>query len=253
MPTLGPSDSRNEYRHCAPGATSRRPGVPSVSIHVILHPERDSVHRPLTALAEAPRAVPFGGVDHDQNRPRFAGGSVIEQRLIIEFAGEVHCLEPAETLEFGRRADLVVDDNKYLHRRMGRFEQRSGLWMLRNIGRSLHLTIRDTKSHSLSVVAPGREIALTFAPATIRFRAGPTTYEMTVDGIGGLEDGAFVSDETLDTVTFSDFPLTPSQRLVIVALAEQSLADPSSEIHVPNSGQIAAKLGWTASSTGGCK
>ena len=163
----------------------------------------------------------------------------------IDYAGEVYSLEPGESLEFGRSAQLAIDDNPYLHRRMGRFEFRNELWMLHNTGRSLYLTVLDLHSQSQAVIAPGRQIAFTFAPALVRFRAGRTTYELIVEGLQSpavVEDG---SEYTIDTFRFSDFPLTPTQRLLVVALAEQTLRDPGSGVQIPNSSQVANRLGWT--------
>lgn len=128
---------------------------------------------------------------------------------------------------------------------MGRFEFRHDLWMLCNIGRSLYLTVLDLQSQSQAVIAPGRQIAFTFTPALVRFRAGRTTYELIVEGLQPPSAAEQSSDYTIDTFRFSDFPLTPSQRLLVVALAEQTLRDPASAIHIPNSSQLANRLKWT--------
>ena len=159
--------------------------------------------------------------------------------------GEVYRTEPGETLEFGRSAQLAIDDNRYLHRRLGRFEHRDNLWMLCNIGRSLHLTVLDTQTQSQAVVAPGREIALTFTPALVRFRAGRTTYELIVRRAGSISHAASPSDETFDTVTFSHFPLTATQRLLVVSLSEPTLRNPAAGIQVPTSREAALRLDWT--------
>ena len=158
---------------------------------------------------------------------------------------ETYRLGPGETLEFGRSAQLTIDDNPYLHRRLGRFECRENLWMLCNVGRSLHLTVLDTQSQSQAVAAPGRVIALTFAPALIRFRAGRTTYELVVRSVGTNMQASAVSGKRYDTVTFSHFPLTASQRLLIVTLAEATLRDPAAGIQVPTNREAALRLGWT--------
>ena len=167
------------------------------------------------------------------------------QRLVIDYVGEVYSLEPGDTLEFGRSAQLVIDDNRYLHRRIGRFEYRNNLWMLSNIGRSLFITVLDTETQSQSIIAPGRQAALTFTPALVRFRAGRTTYELIVKGVQMPSSPADASDYTIDTFTFSHYPLTPTQRLLVVALAEATLRDPASGVRIPNSNQVAAQLNWT--------
>ena len=37
------------------------------------------------------------------------------QKLVIDFVGETYPLEPGDSLEFGRNAQLVIDENRYLH------------------------------------------------------------------------------------------------------------------------------------------
>lgn len=179
--------------------------------------------------------------------PIRAGGlDITGQRLTIDYAGTIHELAPDQTLDFGRGAELDIDSNRYLHRNLGRFEHRDNLWFLSNIGRSLHLVVLDTATRSQAVLAPGRELALTFTPALVRFRAGRVTYELIVelptsphqppDGIGAR----------FDTVTYSHIPLTPTQRLLIIALAEPTLRDPASGVQIPNSRQAAARLDWAS-------
>ena len=168
-----------------------------------------------------------------------------EQRLTVDFAGEVHELNPGDTLEFGRGAELDIDSNPYLHRRVGRFEYRSGYWFLSNIGRSTHIVVIDSATLSQATVAPGRELALSFTPATVRFRAGRATYEVLVEG-GGAPPGVAErhDDDAFGTLTVSTIPLTPSQRLLIVSLAEPTLREPTAGIQIPASRQAAARLRW---------
>ena len=44
--------------------------------------------------------------------------------LSVDYLGEIHTVGEDERLSFGRRADLVVDENPYMHRVVGRFEAR---------------------------------------------------------------------------------------------------------------------------------
>ena len=164
---------------------------------------------------------------------------------MIDYVGELYSLEPGDTLEFGRNAQLVIDDNRYLHRRIGRFEYRNNLWMLSNIGRSLYITVLDTQTQSQSIIAPGRQGVLTFTPALVRFRAGRTTYELIVTGAQMPPSSSDASDHTMDTFTFSHYPLTPTQRLLVVALAEETLREPGLGVRIPNSNQVAGRLNWT--------
>ena len=50
--------------------------------------------------------------------------------LKIDFAGELIEVLPGGCLTFGRDAELEVDTNPYLHRRVGTFRQRNGEWWL---------------------------------------------------------------------------------------------------------------------------
>ena len=168
-----------------------------------------------------------------------------QQPLVVGFIEEIHELKPGDTLEFGRGAELDIDNNRYLHRRLGRFEYRSGFWFLANVGRSLHLSVVDNETHSQATVAPGRELALTFTPATVRFRAGRSTYELTVAGGSPASRLPDHSDETFDTITVSNIPLTPDQRLLIISLTEPTLRDPAAGVQIPASRQAAARLNWT--------
>ena len=166
------------------------------------------------------------------------------QALTVDFAGEVHRLGLNDTLEFGRGAELNIDSNSHLHRRVGRFEFRYGLWFLGNIGRSIHLVVADSETLSQATVAPGREMALTFLPATVRFRAGRSTYEILVEGHVAPTTLVGESDDLLHTVTASSIPLTPSQRLLIIALAEPTLREPVAGLKIPANKQAAARLRW---------
>ena len=166
------------------------------------------------------------------------------QALTVDFAGEVRQLSPVDTLEFGRGAELDIDSNPYLHRRVGRFQFRSGYWFLRNAGRSMHLVVIDSETLSQATVAPGRELALTFTPATVRFRAGRSTYELLIEGGGSGPSLADRANESFDTVTVSNIPLTASQRLLIISLAEPTLREPTAGVQIPASKQAAARLGW---------
>lgn len=165
--------------------------------------------------------------------------------LTVDFAGEVHELAPGETLEFGRGAELDIDSNPYLHRRVGRLFFQSGNWFLANLGRSTHLTVVDDETLSQATLAPGRELALTFLPATVRFRAGRATYELLLHGDSQRVELSGEPNGPGDTVTVSNLPLTPDQHLLIVALAEPTLREPLEGIQIPSNRQAAARLGWS--------
>jgi hypothetical protein len=180
---------------------------------------------------------------------RESDGFLPDGELIVEFVGDERVLGPDESLTFGRAADLVIDNNRYLHRVLGRFSCANGVWWLSNLGSSIPLTVSDTSSPSFSRVAPGASMALSYESSTVAFEAGGSNYEIALDlADGGPIDAeagcaAGWSDEV--TTTASSLPLSAEQRLLLVALAEAQLRDPSAAIELGTNRQIAHRLGWT--------
>ena len=72
-------------------------------------------------------------------------------QLVVEFVGDERVLDPDEELTFGRAADLVIDENRYLHRVLGRFSYAKGTWWLTNVGSAIPLTVSDVAGPSLKI------------------------------------------------------------------------------------------------------
>ena len=174
--------------------------------------------------------------------------------LIVNFVGDERVLAPGDELTFGRSGDLVIDENRYLHRVVGRFTFASGMWWLVNLGSSIPLTVSDTSGPSFARVSPGSSVALSFESSLVAFEAGSRNYELAVDVVDGGLDEALIdidndeqpegwSDEV--TTTASSLPMSPEQRILLVALAEGRLRDPGATVEMPTNRQIAHRLGWT--------
>ena len=58
-------------------------------------------------------------------------------RLRVEFCGESLDVPPDRPFTIGREADLVVDDNRFLHRRFLELRAQGGMWWLANVGDQL--------------------------------------------------------------------------------------------------------------------
>ena len=181
-----------------------------------------------------------------------------DPKLAVEFLGDQRLLSPGEELTFGRAADLVIDENRYLHRVLGRFSSSAGWWWLSNLGSSIPITVSDARSPSFTRLAPGATTAISFDSAAVSFDAGGATYELLVDVLRDeateADDDADVDDEEAEddpawsaevTTTASSLPMSAEQRLLLVALAEAQLRDPSAVLDLPTNRQIAASLGWT--------
>jgi hypothetical protein len=172
--------------------------------------------------------------------------------LVVDFVGDERVLAPGDELTFGRSADLVIDDNRYLHRVLGRFAWANGMWWLSNVGSAIPLAMADSDSPSFVRVAPGATVPIPFGSATLGFEAGGRTYELRVEVLSelsgfGLDSAA--ADPGADaaelTTTASSLPLTDEQRLLLVALAEPRLRDLPGSEQLPTNRQIAHMFGWT--------
>jgi hypothetical protein len=172
------------------------------------------------------------------------GATTEGEQLVVDYCGEIHRLTVADSLRFGRRAELSVDENPYLHRVVGRFVHRQGLWWLQNHGSKTTLEVRDRGSSSRVVVAPGQQVAVTYGEFVIGFSAGPTSYEIEV-----TREGEPAALDVLDdhsgtaTIDFGKVPLSAEQHLLLVALAEMRLM--SGNLVVPTNQALAIRLGWT--------
>lgn len=168
--------------------------------------------------------------------------------VTVEFAGEYLRVAPGTRFTIGREGDLAIDDNRFLHRHFLSIEQSGGLWWLVNIGARLSATVTDAEGRVQAQLAPGARLPIVFGVTTVVFSAGPTTYELSVHTaqpafretraeLPLLADGG---ESTIGAV-----PLTPSQKLIIVALAEPVLRrDGTGMSELPTSAAAAQRLGW---------
>jgi hypothetical protein len=170
-------------------------------------------------------------------------------KLYLDFCGEDHTLDPGASMTFGRDGDLMVDDNPYMHRIVGRFTDHDGMWCLENLGRTIPVVLRDASGPSSANIAPGSAAALVHGEFTLGFSAGPTRYEL----FGALEDHEWATDllgpdglSGTETVDWGRVDLNDDQRLLLLAMCEPRLLDPHGDPDTPFSNrQGAARLGWS--------
>jgi len=164
----------------------------------------------------------------------------------VEFAGEEFAVAPGERFTVGREGDLAIDDNLFLHRHFLEVTQDAGIWLLSNVGSRLTATVTDSASRVQAWLAPGARLPLVFEKTTVIFSAGPTTYDLTIRA----EEPAFRETVRFEDdggqSTIGDVPLTSSQHLLILALAEPLLRREGAGMgELPTSAQAAERLGWT--------
>jgi hypothetical protein len=165
---------------------------------------------------------------------------------VVHFCGERRSLANGETLSIGRDADLVIDDNPFLHRRFLELAEHDGFWWLTNCGGQLSATVADSHGSVQAWLAPGAQLPILFAFTTVRFTAGSTSYEFEIELGAPPFSPKPVTERDDGTTTRGVAPLTPDQKLLIVALAEQILRGKTpSGSSAPTSAVAAARLGWS--------
>lgn len=167
--------------------------------------------------------------------------------LEVEFCGATNVVLPGSSLSFGRLADIVIDDNPYLHRLLGVFVERDGLWWLQNVGSRIVLDVADRGSASIFSIKPGAQSPVPFGEALVRFSAGRSSYEISVRCAVQMEIPERVTPADGEhTITMGNLPMTRDQLRLVLALAEPSLRDPyQRELAIPSNRQAAQRLGWT--------
>ncbi len=180
------------------------------------------------------------------SRVELVGEPLRTGELRVEFAGEWYSLLPDQVFVIGREGDLRVDDNPYLHRNFLRLQHANSLWWLINDGSRLAATMSDVAGRAQSWLAPGAHVPIVFGHMCLTFSAGSTTYEVYLfsDEAPFLPAGEQLLTSSGDS-TIGVVPLTPSQKLLILALAETRLSRiGSGAVEVPSSSAAAARLGW---------
>ena len=166
--------------------------------------------------------------------------------LEIEFCGEVYKIDPGDTFTIGRVGTLAIEDNPFLHRNFLVIESHNGLWWVSNVGSRLAVTVAETTGMLQSWIGPGSQIPLVVHNMSLVFTAGPTTYEIDMTVPDTMYEVSSTGREDVGETTMGQVTLTPSQRLLILALAENWLrrvgTGPSD---IPRSEEAAQRLGWT--------
>lgn len=167
--------------------------------------------------------------------------------LIIDFAGEAVEVEHGVPFIVGRDGDLAIADNPYLHRRFLEFRRDDDIWWVTNLGTQITATVDDAASGLHTWLAPGARTAIVNGATTIRFTAGPTTYELCLtldDAPGGFEPTVAVDDDGIETL--GRLQLTDDQRLMLVVLAESALRHGMGGMaDIPSAAAGAQRVGWT--------
>ena len=186
---------------------------------------------------------------------------MIDPSLTVLFCGEAFPVMAGRQLTIGRRADVEIDDNPYLHRVFLVILERGGLWWLSNAGSTLTATVADDTGLLQAWLAPGARMPLARRRTLVWFTAGPTTYDFEIilndPALLSLVPDVFEHDQPGQSgqpgqpghgaeMTVGRVSFTPDQKLLMVALCEGSLdcSRPGTS-QIPSSAAAAARIGWT--------
>jgi len=166
--------------------------------------------------------------------------------LRLEFCGERYTVEPDRDFHIGRESDLTIDDNPYLHRRFLRLHAESAMWWLTNVGNLLSATVSDATGQVQAWLAPGARLPVVFPELHVLFTAGATTYDFTIENDARYFDTSATIVHDAGATTFLPVSLTPSQKLLVLSLAEDVLRQSvPGRGAVPSSADAATRLGWS--------
>ncbi|HEY0249363.1 MAG TPA: hypothetical protein VGC45_14000 [Gryllotalpicola sp.] len=166
--------------------------------------------------------------------------------LRVEYIGEWYEVDEETPFSIGREADLSIDDNPYLHRHFLSLYSEHGMWWVANVGALLTATVTDATGTVQAWLAPGARLPIVFQKMHVMFSAGSTTYDFTVHSEGNVYETSSVVIRETGSTTVLPVTLTNTQKLLILALAENVLTERiPGRGAVPSSAQAAGRLGWS--------
>ncbi|PPF43959.1 hypothetical protein C5B85_11795 [Pseudoclavibacter sp. AY1F1] len=169
--------------------------------------------------------------------------------LSVEYQGQWVSVMPGERIEIGRDADIRLDANPFLHRKLLRIAAKDGIWFVSNIGTRMTLSVVDGSGRVQARLLPGARLPIVFERTSIHFAAGERQYEVKVHAASpvymDLPAGSGVGQES-SARELTHIALTPAQRLLLLALCESVLLRGENGLgDIPTSARAAERLGWT--------
>ncbi|MEO7399096.1 MAG: hypothetical protein ABIW84_11070 [Ilumatobacteraceae bacterium] len=184
-----------------------------------------------------------------------SGGDTAETLgpLRVGFAGRSWTLPPTEVHLMGRGGDIDLGDDLAMHREVAAFSVVAGRWFIVSRLEDKRLTVSGRDAGGPAPVALHYQDDLQLHEGRLRlsFRIGTELQTVDVDvpprpasaGIPVPDSRRRVVVRTV--AAHPETSLTPSQRLLAVAMAELRLLDPRSTSPLPARSEICRRLGWT--------
>lgn len=142
--------------------------------------------------------------------------------LEVDFSGDRRTVTPPATMTFGRLADLILDENPFLHRVIGQFAWRDGAWWLQNLAVRAPMTLTTTIGSRLHI-GPSGQVPLGSDPFTLAFAVGNRSYELECRPPQSTDVQRALPCDGDHTVPLPPVPITADQHLLLVALCAPRL------------------------------
>lgn len=158
---------------------------------------------------------------------------------------------PGDVLTIGRAADMIISNDPFLHRQCLVVEGTDTGFFVTNIGTSLRVTLVDDPSRSVSKVEPGGRHVLMEGRTSAAIETSERTHEILFEVSGSTSESGSVVQVPHGSRTARPRPLTPDQILLLTALAEPMLRDPTKSVEsIPSNAEVAERLGIGAGFNG---
>ena len=168
-------------------------------------------------------------------------------RLWVDFSGELIEVPPAEPFGIGRQAELSLEENPFLHRRIVELSWDGSFWWIANVGSRLAVTVSGGAGTLQSWLPSGARVPLVLPEVSVLFTAGQTTYELVLKLEGASFEPVEPESQPVEDgdLTLGAVDLTFTQFQLLVALAENSLRRAGTGASaLPTNAAAAERLGW---------
>lgn len=171
--------------------------------------------------------------------------------LISSTASPSFRVGSGDVLTIGRAADMIISNDPFLHRQCLVVEGAETGFMLTNIGSSLRVTLVHEPSRSVSMVEPGGRHVLMEGSTSATIASPQRPHEVQLEVSGSSSPSRPVVQVPQGSRTARPRPLTDDQILLLTALAEPMLRDPTKSVEsIPANADVATRLGIGAGFNG---
>lgn len=167
--------------------------------------------------------------------------------ILVSHGSATATASDPDMITFGRAADLVIgEDNRRMHRVVGRFVGTASSWSVENHASAYHLTVSSSDSGWSTTVCPGAAAVLPAGCGLVAVDLGDIRYAINFELTSNETYPVAPSQSADPTIDAPPMKLRFEQRVLLVALAEPALRQPGlwPPPSPPANKEVASRLGW---------